>query len=85
MLNFSEIFEFSKEICRKIPTLKEIERFEWFEWFGPSPIEPFNSGENPEVVLRYVAAQALDRDDHRIREIVGRFRVEDVNAAVVGG
>ena len=41
--------------------------------------------ENPEVILRYVAAQALDRDDHRIREIVGRFRVEDVNAAVVGG
>ena len=25
----------------KIPILKE---FEWFEWFGPSPIEPFNSG-----------------------------------------
>ena len=37
MLKFSEIFEFSREI----PILKE---FEWFEWFGPSPIEPFNSG-----------------------------------------
>ena len=39
MLEFSEIFEFSREI----PILKEFEWFEWFEWFGPSPIEPFNS------------------------------------------
>ena len=29
----------------KIPVLKEFEWFEWFEWFGPSPTEPFNSGE----------------------------------------
>ena len=21
-----------------------MKEFEWFEWFGPSPIEPFNSG-----------------------------------------
>ena len=29
--------------------MKEFERFEWFEWFewfGPSPTEPFNSGED---------------------------------------
>ena len=37
MLKFSEILNF----LGKIPILKE---FEWFEWFGPSPIEPFNSG-----------------------------------------
>ena len=41
MLNFSEISEFSRENNPKIPILKE---FEWFEWFGPSAIEPFNSG-----------------------------------------
>ena len=46
MLKFSEIFEFSKEKFRKIPILKE---FEWFEWFGPSPIEPFNSGTDPSL------------------------------------
>ena len=33
----------------KIPILKEFEWFEWFEWFGPSPIEPFNSVENPDL------------------------------------
>ena len=44
MLKFSEIFEFSKEKFRKIPILKEFEWFKWFECFGPSPIEPFNSG-----------------------------------------
>ena len=30
--------------------MKEFEWFEWFEsfeWFGPSPIEPFNSGNDP--------------------------------------
>ena len=42
MLKFSEIFEF------EIPILKE---FEWFEWFGPSPIEPFNSGRDPAGVV----------------------------------
>jgi len=47
MLKFSEIFEFSKEKFRKIPILKEFEWFEWFEWFGPSPIEPFNSEQDP--------------------------------------
>ena len=26
--------------------MKEFEWFELFEWFGPSPIEPFNSGED---------------------------------------
>ena len=36
MLKFSEI-----------PILKEFEWFEWFEWFGPSPIEPFNSVQDP--------------------------------------
>ena len=44
MLNFSEIFEFSKEKFRKIPILKGFEWVEWFDWFGPSPTEPFNSG-----------------------------------------
>ena len=29
----------------KIPVFKEFEWFERFEWFGPSPIEPFNSGQ----------------------------------------
>ena len=24
-----------------------MKEFEWFEWFGPSPIEPFNSGRDP--------------------------------------
>ena len=33
MLQFSEIFEFSKKKFRKIPILKEFEWFEWFEWF----------------------------------------------------
>ena len=46
MLKFSEFLNF----LGKIPILKE---FEWFEWFGPSPIEPFNSGRHDPV--RHVA------------------------------
>ena len=46
MLKFSEIFEF---FWGKIPILKEFEWFEWFEWFGPSPIEPFNPGDDRSV------------------------------------
>ena len=57
MLQFSEIFEFSKDKFRKIPTLKEFEWFEWFEWFGPSPTEPFNSGADA-VDRRAVAVAA---------------------------
>ena len=26
--------------------MKEFKWFEWFEWFGPSPTEPFNSGQD---------------------------------------
>ena len=37
---------FLKEKFRKIPIFKEFEWFEWFEWFGPSPIEPFTSGQD---------------------------------------
>ena len=59
MLNFSEIFEFSKKKFRKIPILKE---FEWFEWFGPSPIEPFNS----------VADAAAPRSTPRFRSTWGK-------------
>ena len=36
-----EIFWNFLNFLGKIPISKE---FEWFEWFGPSPIEPFNSG-----------------------------------------
>ena len=46
MLQISEIFEFFLgKNSGKFLFLKEFEWFEWFEWFGPSPIEPFNPGQ----------------------------------------
>ena len=64
MLKFSEIFEFSKEKFRKFPILKV---FEWFEWFGPSPIEPFNSG-GPQLHPRHAGGAPRQRR-HRVRQV----------------
>ena len=64
MLKFSEIFEFSRENNPKIPILKEFEWFEWFERFGPSPIEPFNSGED----VRH-AVEVVEEDVHPVGNV----------------
>ena len=42
------IFSFSRvnfRILKEFTWFKWFEWFEWFEWFGPSPTEPFNSGQ----------------------------------------
>ena len=59
-----EILKFLN-FLEKIPVLKEFEWFERFEWFGPSPIEPFNSG--PDHHDREETRQ--HRIDHHRRQV----------------